>query len=254
MSEEEVSDFTIIRGLKLVSITVCAIQTFLTFVLINAESFAVDFDQARYDSMFSLPQGVIRLIASQELSEGKAEGIDTVTAIRMLIDALSAEVTPPSSNIRRVGPYLTDSQATVRRLIFGLAALGPAHADYMRQKAANDTSQVGSAIIIALGLIKDSRVHENLREIVRNEIDPNIRAMAVKALSEYKDTLDVPLFAQALSDTNIVVMELDVATHDGQFHKLVNIVGMAAVPALYELGYKWEADTINGTYKAVKIK
>jgi hypothetical protein len=29
---------------------------------------------------------------------------------------------------------------------------------------------------------------------------------------------------------------------------------MEAVPALYKLGYKWQADTINGGYKAVKIE
>jgi len=179
---------------------------------------------------------------------------DTLRFIRKSLETIRRETLDPSDNTRRVGSYLTGSQAVVSKLIFELAALGAQYADYLYALGDGDTSKAGTATAISLGLLKDARVKNDVREIVRNETDPSIRAVAVRALSMYGDTLDIPLFLEAMADTNVVVVELDVPTHDGQFHRKIDIVAYEAVPALYKLGYKWELDSINGGYKAVKIE
>ena len=178
---------------------------------------------------------------------------DTVQLIISLKNSLESEINHPSSYKMPVGSYVTISQGIVRNIIFKLAELGPKYANYIYRACADDTSKAATVLKIALGLMKESRVHESLRMIVSKETDPNLRAMAVRALSKYEDSLDVPIFAQAVSDTHVVVMEMDVAAPDGQFHKLVNMVGMEAVPALYELGYKPVFDSISGNYGAIKL-
>ena len=179
---------------------------------------------------------------------------DSLRIIDNLAVKLEQEIVSPSSNIRKVGSYLTGSQATVRKLIFDLAALAPRYADYIYDRCTADTTGASRAFIISLGLSKDQRVHENLRGIVSKETEPNLRAMAVVALSTYKDTLDVPIFVEALSDTNVLVMELDVATRDGKFQELVHPVGMEAVGVLHQLGYAVKFNSTDSTYTAVKIE
>jgi len=193
-------------------------------------------------------------IGSQDVSADLTATQDTLRLIKNIARTIEKETVSPSSNERRVGSYGTVSQLAVRKLIFQLAALGRTYADDIYGQAEAEDCPSSRALIISLGLMKDARVHDDLREIVRIETDPNLRAMAVRALSTYMDTLDVPIFAEAVSDTNVVVMETDVATREGKFHELVNMVGMEAVPALYELGYKPVPDSITGGYKAVKIE
>jgi len=193
-------------------------------------------------------------MASEDVTGSLTTSKDTLQLIKNIARTIENERVSPSSNERRVGSYGTVSQAAVRKLIFQLAALGPAHADDIYNEAKAKDSPSATALIISLGLMKDTRVHDALRSIVAEESDPNIRAMAVRALSTFRDTLDVPIFIEALSDTNIVVMQEDVVRRDGQMHSLVHLVGMEAVPALYELGYKPVPDSINGGYKAVKIE
>ena len=178
---------------------------------------------------------------------------DTLRLIDEIAQKLEIEITTPSSDVRRVGSYLTISQQTVRRFISELEAMGPGYADYIYAKRSQVGAATSSALAISLGLMKDPLVHDEVREIVLEETDPSIRGMAVKALSTYMDTLDVPAFIQALSDTNIVVMELDVFTLDGESSRRVGIVGFEAVPALYKLGYEVQIDTVNYTYEVVKI-
>jgi hypothetical protein len=178
----------------------------------------------------------------------------TIQVIRNTAQTIENEIISPSSNERQVGSYATISQRIVRNLIFQLADLGPARADDIYEEAKSQSSRSSTALLISLGLMSDSRVHDDIRKIVRTETDPNLRAMAVRALSAYGDTLDIPIFLDAMADTNIVVMELDVATHDGQYQKRVDIVALEAVPALYKLGYTWAVDSVNGGYKAVKLE
>ncbi len=177
---------------------------------------------------------------------------NTLRSIDEIVRNLEIEITTPSSDVRRVGSYLTISQQTVRRFISELKAMGPAYADYIYAKKSQVGAATSSALTISLGLMKDPRVHDEVREIVLEETDPSIRGMAVVALSTYMDTLDVPAFIQALSDTNIVVMELDVFTLDGESSRRVGIVGIATVPALNKLGYEVQIDTVNNTYEVVK--
>jgi hypothetical protein len=179
--------------------------------------------------------------------------IDTLQLISNITAKLETEIASPSNNFRPVGLFGTISETAVREMIFQLADLGPAYSNEIYNEAMSKNHETQRALIISLGLMKDIRVHDDLREIVRTETNPNIRAMAVRALSTYKDMSDMPLFLDAVADTNIVVMELDVPTLDGQFHKQVNMVGMEAVPAIYKLGYKPVPDSINGGYKAVKL-
>ncbi len=177
---------------------------------------------------------------------------NTLRSIDEIVRNLEIEITTPSSDVRRVGSYLTISQQTVRRFISELKAMGPAYADYIYAKKSQVGAATSSALTISLGLMKDPRVHDEVREIVLEETDPSIRGIAVRALSTYMDTLDVPAFIQALSDTNIVVMELDVFTLDGESSRRVGIVGFESVPALYKLGYEVQIDTVNNTFEVVK--
>ncbi len=179
---------------------------------------------------------------------------DTLYLIANNSQTIENEIALPFSEERSTGSFPSKSQETVKKQIFALAELGPAYADQIYNMAMTKESRTRAALVIALGLLKDDRVKDDVREIVRWETNPYMRAYAVRALSMYADTLDIPLFLEAMADTNIVVIHGDIQMPDGSFSYKVGIVANAAVPALYKLGYKWELDSINGGYKAVKIE
>jgi hypothetical protein len=175
---------------------------------------------------------------------------DTIQLISEYKSRLQSEIVLPTSNLKHIGSYLTESQAKVRKLIQGLSALGPRYADHIYIESESDTSESSRALIISLGLIKDPRVHDRIKNIVLNEADPNVKAMAVVALAKYQDTLDVPIFVFALSDTNRAYFRTDFG-YPGDF---VMIVGINAIGALYEMGYEAKYDPINKRYNINKRK
>jgi hypothetical protein len=195
--------------------------------------------------LYTLIDATVETKAEKDIANSSNVDRDTLQLINNIADRIDRELTSPSSNERRVGYYGTVSQAVIRNLIFQLAALGPAYADDIYNKAKTKESKTDRALLISLGLLKDIRVHDDLREIVLTENDPYLRGVAVRALSTYKDTLDVPAITEALYDSNTVLMELDYSLPNGQMHQLINIVGMEAIPALYGLGYEVKPDTMN---------
>jgi hypothetical protein len=188
------------------------------------------------------------------LTEGLATNSDSLHLVNNIALTIENEIVLPNSYVKPIGIFPSKSQKIVREQIFALAELGPTYADQIYNVAMAKESETRTALIIALGLIKDDRVKDDVRAIVRSETNPYMKAYAVRSLSMYGDTLDIPLFLEAMADTNVVVVHEDVPTPEGSFYRKIGIVANEAVPALYKLGYKWEFDSINGGYKAVKLK
>jgi hypothetical protein len=177
---------------------------------------------------------------------------DTLVKIDSDIVILANAFANHADNERRVGSYLTGTQAGIRRIIFNMTKFSPEYSEYIYAKSKSKVSKVDIALLIVLGLSKDSRVHDDIKNIVLYETDPNLRAIAVRAISYYMDTLDVPILIQALSDSNTVTMEVDVQRRDGTFSQQVNLVCIEAIPALYRFGYDVIIDPLNSGKLIVK--
>jgi hypothetical protein len=170
---------------------------------------------------------------------------DTLAQINNLISEIEAELKNPSSSERISGSYLTFSQQTIRKKIIRFAQIGQNYLVPIDSLSVPNDTIILELVNIALGLMGNSKAHEKIRDIVRHETDPNFRGMAVRALSTYNDTLDVPLFFEAALDTHIVIVQNDYVRTDGSFHEAVNIVGIEAIPALAKLGYEVKPDSQN---------
>jgi len=91
--------------------------------------------------------------------------------------------------------------------------------------------------IIALGFSGEEDIHDRLKEIITRSDNIPQKAMAIEAISQYKDTSDIPILVNAaLEDDNSISWKTDSDIIG------FNPVGMASDKALWEMGYILEWD------------
>jgi len=203
---------------------------------------------AKYDSMYSSPHGINRLLASQELSEGKAEGIDTITAVQMITSALASEITSPAPDNKANGAYVSGTEFLKKNYSIALVKLAQGREYLIMESLSNATGEFRERLIIALGFLKDDSVHREIGRIYSQSQDPYIRLAAIEALYQYQDTLDVPIFEKALYDSFYVYKFLN---EDGKPVNTTHPIGVLAVGALNKMGYSVTPDSLGG-YKVEK--
>jgi hypothetical protein len=168
--------------------------------------------------------------------------------------SIENEINSPSLNEKPIGSFLSYSQNRIRRLIFDLAGLGVEIADHIYSKSTVSQPQVKSALTISLGLMGDPRVHEEIRNMMANEMDLNMRTLAALALGKYNDTTDVPLLVRALNDITEVIVQLDFPAPNGEYFDRTYPVRGAANNALVDMGYRIYKDSTSGAITVKKVE
>jgi len=91
-------------------------------------------------------------------------------------------------------------------------------------------------LILTLGFLKDEDVHDDIRDLLANDHEGNIRATAARTLAKYIDVNDIPLLKEALKDTARVKNTSDVF-YEGRPEFRYPVRQEAAVP-LRKMGFK----------------
>lgn len=212
----------------IVILTCCLVMAIATY----RNSYGVD--RAYIDSLLASPDFQAHEIAVDQLTTGLE--VDTVDATTILLDALEREVANPTSYAMAARSYLTITGFIQHHHIRGLTRLGHIAVDSIYERFLSARTAMKARYIIALGLMKDSRVHDLLGPLYLESEDPFIRFKAISALRGYKDTLDIPIFVEALKDDYHVIasgyVNDTVTTRD-------YLISTEARLALRELGYKF---------------
>ncbi len=164
--------------------------------------------------------------------------LDTTRATEILIEGITLEALKPSSLEYGRRSYLSNSERLLRKYTFDLVDLAPASARLLHFYADSLTGDARSWLIIALGLQYEKSAHVELRTILSGATDPNLRAMAARALSVYSDSADIPLFKQALLDAHNVTMQRDYGPESQDMARVVYPVREEAAGGLRKMGFE----------------
>lgn len=219
-------------------------RSFLIFLFIWGIANGSNLDAAIYDSMLSSSQYVIRFIASEELA---AKEQDTIAALNKLVEVLSLEILNPISTSRAMGTDASITEFLKTNYCIAIRKLSVENEGLIKQYINNSKGELRERLLFVLGNLKNESVHKEIREISQTAQDPYIRLHAIEALNEYADTLDIPIFKAALSDTLWVADFIDA---DGKPINIKYPTRAVAAGALNKLGFDvmWR----DGTYKILR--
>ena len=161
-------------------------------------------DRAHIDSLLASEDFGAHEIAVDQLTTGM--DVDTAAATAILMNALEWEVTNPTSYAMALHSYLTITGFIQSHYIRGLLRMGKTAADSLYDRLQDTPAPLKDRFIVALGLMKDPRVHDLLGPLYYKSEDPFVRFKAVEALRDYRDSLDIPVFIDALKDEYYVIM------------------------------------------------
>jgi hypothetical protein len=181
-------------------------------------------------------------------------GDDTLGAVKLIFSGLKQEAIMSKSEPNNMGSYLTHSEDIIRQYIYSLAQIGPNISDSLYNIASKLVGIQKTATIIALGFMQDNRVHPDIRNIIINETDLNLRVMAILSIANYKDTNDVPILVQALTDTQKVTVTMDYSMPDGKLTQISYPIRSAANNVLVDMDYEIFKDSATGMVGARKRK
>lgn len=172
---------------------------------------------------------------------------DTSKAVADLISALENEFEYPSSKEQIRQSWMTHSDLALKRYILTLGQIGPSISDQLRDTMGSLPFQTKNSVIISLGIQGDSTTKDDLRTIVSSNESPDLRAYAVIALRQFRDTTDIELFKGALADTFGVRVYRDYILEDGNDYDDIYPVREEAAGALREMGFTVTRD-YNGNF------
>jgi HEAT repeat protein len=184
----------------------------------------------------------------------KVANLDTIWAINKIITAFDYELEHPSSLDRSADSYGTNSERVQRHYMNALLGLCPGANYLLRERISTLSGETMGWVLVVLGLQKDETAHAGLRDILMSQTSPNLKAMAVRSIRTFSDTLDIPYLLSALSDTHHVEIRSDWTIPGRPSKEVIYPVGMEVASSLRKMGYEAKPDPINGGYKVEKIK
>jgi len=168
---------------------------------------------------------------------------DTIAISKLFVESINREILHPSSLEFSLNSYATNSERVLRQYVFNLVELGPSITSLLYSYLDSLSGDVRNWIIIVLGFDKQQSVHEELRLLLLNNPNPNLRSMAARALSQYADSSDIEVFKKALSDPHKITYQSDHITETQGNTRTVYPVHSEAAAALREMGYVITVDS-----------
>jgi hypothetical protein len=198
--------------------------------------------------------GLINLPESYQRQEG-AESIlitvdfDTTWAFETIIHGLQLEQDYLERSEEINSRYVWNSWWNIKKYVRDLALLGSYSAASLKDFRENLPPNQKTWVLIAQGYQQDETIHDKLREIAAVKGKPLQKAMAVEAISQYKDTSDILIFVDAALDSENSIDWAGESDLPG-----FNPVAERGVTALREIGYILEWDSQEFKYNLEKIK
>jgi hypothetical protein len=170
--------------------------------------------------------------------------LDTVRAISILLNALEREVENQSKKAQSINAFLPPQEGKLNHFTLPLIRLGlhTKEAIYKIREQRNISSEFEARLNFILGNLKDVNVHDEVLGIFRSSQNPFTRALALQTLANYRDTLDIQVFREALNDSFYYDPYGLVTEHQNEDYFPVRL---AATNGLAVLGYKTTKDGNN---------
>jgi hypothetical protein len=192
----------------------------LAAILTHANGY---FSVSTIDSLISSPDKYSKQKAVSLILEG--HDFDTSAVLDILIREERKEM----ANSPSTSPISIYTNAFCK--------LGQENKELIYERMVHAEPELSDRLAIVLGIIADERVHRRVREIYYKSANAYLREDAIQALTHYRDTLDVPVFIEALQDTFYVIVKRP--PDDPSRWKKYYIRGIAA-GALKHFGYEIE--------------
>jgi len=183
----------------------------LTFINTNSA-----FPQGKPEPLSVAKSDIDSLIKSSDLFERfdgarllcSATDFDTTWAYETIIEGIAIE----NEKLKDTGFHFKYFRINPDRIfpiyIEGLAAISKNSPGRLRQYTMSLSGEMKEWLTVALGFLTDKSAHEDVREIISTTSNIILKANAIRAISEYRDTSDVPLLIATLSDT-LSIIEID---------------------------------------------
>jgi hypothetical protein len=178
--------------------------------------------------------------------------LDTIWAVNTIVNNIKNETAIPMPFGYPGKSYLTYSQSILRQDVFALAKLGsPAWPAILeRRNSLNGESR--DWVTISLGYQGADTVHNDIRNIFRNSVNPNLKAMAAACLGIYKDKGDAVLLIPEFESSFRNASFINADSMGYKPYTPTNIVWATVASALTSLGYKVEWDSLAQQYRLEK--
>jgi hypothetical protein len=154
------------------------------------------------DSMLQAKDAGLRYWAAQRLSA--PNGLDTVTAVHKLIQALDKEIKSPFSNAKIQHGMTTITENLKLNYTTALSSLWPKIQEIIPPMLDSTRGEFKDWLAISLAFKGYPEVHNLLKSIIVSSPNAYVRRYAVRSPEKYSDSNDIPLLEDALNDTSWV--------------------------------------------------
>ena len=188
------------------------------------------------EQLLNAPQSDQRQKAANSILSAMA--FDTTWAFETIISGIIVEESYLRHSEEINQGYVWISWWNIQKYVRDLALLGSRSPASLREFGDKIPPNRKTWILIAEGYQKDKMLHDKLREIVAKNVNPAQKAMAVEAISQYKDTSDIIILFNATLDDENCIYWAGQSDLPG-----FNPVVLACVIALRHMGYTIEWDS-----------
>ena len=167
-----------------------------------------------------------------------AVDFDTTWAFETIIKGIQVEQDYLERSEEFNSGYVWISWYNIQQYVRDLALLGSHPPGRLEDFGENLPADQKTWVLIAQGYQQVEAVHDKLREIIAQKGNPAQKAMAVEAISQYKDTSDIIILFNATLDDENCIYWAGQSDLPG-----FNPVVLACVIALRHMGYTIEWDS-----------
>ncbi len=181
---------------------IAAIASILVcYLLISQISFA---DEGKLDT--ALTRAEIEQLVAAPQSDQRQKGVesildtvdfDTTWAFETIIKGIKIEQDYLEHSKEINSTYVWASWHNIQKYVRDLALLGSYSPASLKNFGENLPADQKTWVTIARGYQKDEMIHDKLRKIIAEKGNPLQKAMAVEAISQYKDTSDISILVDA---------------------------------------------------------
>ncbi len=191
----------------------------------------IGFTWGKYDSVW----------VTDLLARGNSNAVDSLSKAIQIESMVSTPVG------RIYNPREISDDALLCKIIRNFTKFGVSASPEIRNTLNSSSTPVKEFLTIILGFQGDSSIKEDLRTIIATNGNPTARELAAYSLGGFKDTNDILLFKEALSDTFWVTTRWDYSLEDGRDSATFYPVRQKAADALISMGFKVTHD-FSGNY------
>ncbi len=193
------------------------------------------YSRSEIDSLINLPESYQRQEAADSILN--TIDFDTTWAFVTIIKGIQIEEAYMERSEDINSRYVWNSWWNIKQYVHDLVFLGLNSATSLKSFGENLPHDQKTWVLIARGHQKDETIHDILRQVITGKENSLRKAMAVEALSQYKDTSDISIFVDAALDNKNSIEWAGDSDLPG-----FNPVAERGVAALREMGYILEWD------------